>query len=257
MKKMSQARVVLAIDAGNSRIKWGIHDGRRWRQRAWVQTKQVARLKAPFAKLRDLHAVVISNVAGPALHDALRRLLPSTPRPLWVKSMRLQAGVRSSYGVPAQLGCDRWAALIGAYRLYATAAVVVNAGTALTVDALTADGVFAGGTITPGVDLMRIALAGNTAGLKQRPGKFSFFPDSTGDAIMSGAINASCGAIERIAQFLEEAGERAPLCVLSGGGAAMLAPHLNLEVKLVDNVVLEGLLAIAEDRALKHTMPTL
>jgi type III pantothenate kinase len=62
---------------------------------------------------------------------------------------------------------------------------------------------------------------------------------------VSGAINASCGAIERMARFLEDAGQAAPLCVLSGGGAGLLAPHLNLEVKLVDNLVLEGLLAMS------------
>jgi type III pantothenate kinase len=133
--------------------------------------------------------------------------------------------------------------------MFGTAAVVVNAGTALTIDALTADGVFAGGIIVPGAELMRKALAANTAALKLRPGKFGFFPDTTGDAIVSGAVNASCGAIERMARFLEEAGEAQPLCVLSGGGAELLAPYLNLEVKLVDNLVLEGLLVMADTAA--------
>jgi type III pantothenate kinase len=242
----AKKRIVLAIDAGNTRIKWGLHDGTRWRARAWVATAQAGRLKAAFARLPRLHAIVISNVAGSSLRDKLRKTLPPAPAPQWIKSMREQAGVRSSYAAPAQLGCDRWAALIGAYRLFGAAAVVVNAGTALTVDALTADGVFAGGMIAPGVNLMRRALAENTAGLKLRPGRFGFFPDTTGDAIMSGAINASCGAIERMARFLEDAGQAAPLCVISGGGAELVAPHLNLEVKLVDNLVLEGLLAIAE-----------
>jgi type III pantothenate kinase len=242
----AKKRIVLAIDAGNTRIKWGLHDGTRWRARAWVATAQAGRLKAAFVRLPRPHAIVISNVAGSSLRDKLRTTLPPAPAPQWIKSRREQAGVRSSYAAPAQLGCDRWAALIGAHRLFGAAAVVVNAGTALTVDALTADGVFAGGMIAPGVDLMREALAENTAGLKLRPGRFSFFPDATGDAIMSGAINASCGAIERMARFLEDAGQAAPLCVISGGAAALLAPHLNLEVKLVDNLVLEGLLAIAQ-----------
>ncbi len=102
--------------------------------------------------------------------------------------------------------------------------------------------------IVPGTALMTQALADNTDALKRRPGKFRFFPDATGDAIMSGAINASCGAIERMARFLEAAGQ-APLCVMSGGGAALLAPHLNLDVKVVDNLVLEGLLTIADSTA--------
>lgn len=242
------ARSILAVDAGNSRIKWALHDGTRWKQRGWVATREASRLQARFARLPALDSIVISNVAGAGVRNALGRALPSGASVTWVKSARAQAGVRSSYAVPSQLGCDRWAAAIGAYRMFGTAAIVVNAGTALTVDALTADGVFAGGMIVPGVELMRSALAENTAGLKRRPGKFSFFPDATGDAIMSGAINASCGAIERMAHFLEETGQIAPLCVLSGGGSAALAPHLNLDVKLVDNLVLEGLLAIARER---------
>ncbi|MDB5812461.1 MAG: putative transcriptional acitvator, Baf [Betaproteobacteria bacterium] len=252
MKAASVKRMVLAIDAGNTRVKWGLHDGARWRTRAWVETANVTRLKTAFARLPQLEAVIISNVAGDALRRKLSKQVPVQPEPVWLTSTRAQAGIRSSYAKPAQLGPDRWASVIGAYRLFGVAAVVVNAGTALTVDALTADGVFAGGVIVPGVDLMRTALAENTAGLKRRPGKFSFFPDATGDAIMSGAINASCGAIERMAGFLEDAGQVSPLCVISGGGATVLAPHLNLEVKLVDNLVLEGLLTIANGAVAKR-----
>ncbi len=62
---------------------------------------------------------------------------------------------------------------------------------------------------------------------------------------MSGAVNATCGAIERVARFLEDTGQSSPLCVLSGGGAALIEQHLNLPVKVVDNLVLEGLLTIA------------
>ncbi len=244
-RKSRGAQNVLAIDAGNSRIKWGIHDGACWRMQGWIATPRASELKAKFARMPVTRAIVVSNVAGDVLREKLRRALPAAPASIWIKSGRQQCGVSSSYAVPARLGCDRWAALIGAHRMFGAAAVVVNAGTALTVDALTGDGVFAGGIIVPGTDLMRKGLADNTAGLKLRPGKFSFFPDTTGDAILSGAINASCGAIERMARFLEEAGQAPPLCVLSGGGAALLAPYLNVEVKLVDNLVLEGLLTIA------------
>jgi type III pantothenate kinase len=236
---------VLAIDAGNTRIKWGAHDGARWRAQGWVETARAKELKTALAGLPALRAIVISNVAGVQMRERIARALPVRPAPRWIKSMRAQCGVSSSYARPAQLGCDRWAALIGARRLFGVAAVVVNAGTALTVDALTGDGVFAGGVIVPGADLMRQALAANTDALKLQRGGFRFFPDATGDAIISGAINALCGAVERMARFLEDAGQAYPLCVLSGGGAALLAPHLNLEVKVVDNLVLEGLLAIA------------
>ena len=238
---------VLAIDAGNTRIKWGAHDGTHWLRQAWLDTRRAAELEAVLAALPPFEAVVVSNVAGAALREVILKALPPTPAPRWIRSERAQCGVRNSYDDPAQLGCDRWAALIGARRLHGGPAVVVDAGTALTADALTGDGVFVGGIIVPGADLMRKALAEHTAALKPQPGKFSFFPNTTGDAIMSGAINSLAGAIERMARFLEEAGQPQPACVLSGGGAALLEPYLNLEVKVVDNLVLEGLLAIARE----------
>lgn len=238
---------VLAIDAGNTRIKWGAHDGTHWLRQAWLDTRRAAELGPVLAGLPPLDAVVVSNVAGAALREVILKALPPAPEPRWIRSARAQCGVRNSYDDPAQLGCDRWAALIGARRLHGGPAVVVDAGTALTADALTGDGVFVGGIIVPGADLMRRALAEHTAALKPQPGKFSFFPNTTGDAIMSGAINSLAGAIERMARFLEEAGQPQPVCVLSGGGAALLEPYLNLEVKVVDNLVLEGLLAIARE----------
>ena len=238
---------VLAVDAGNTRVKWGAHDGTRWLEQAWIETARVAELEAAVAGSPPPQTVIVSNVAGVALQRQLAAVLPATPAPRWIISERAQCGVRNSYADPAQLGCDRWAALIGARRLCGGPALVVNAGTALTVDALTREGVFLGGIITPGAELMHRALAANTAALKPQPGKFSIFPDATGDAIVSGTIDALCGAIERMARFLEESGEAAPKCVLSGGGAALIAPHLNLEVKVVDNLVLEGLLFIARE----------
>jgi type III pantothenate kinase len=238
---------VLAIDAGNTRIKWGAHDGTRWLRQAWVDTARTKGLKAALSDLAPPRSIVVANVGGAALREKILRALPPKPAPRWIKSARAQCGVSNSYDNPAQLGCDRWAALIGAYRIYGGPALVVNAGTALTVDALDGDGVFGGGIIVPGAELMRKALAANTAALKLQPGGFSFFPSTTGDAVMSGVINALAGAIERMARFLEASGHTAPGCVLSGGGAALIAPHLNFEVKVVDNLVLEGLLAIAHE----------
>jgi type III pantothenate kinase len=118
----------------------------------------------------------------------------------------------------------------------------------MTVDALTADGLFLGGMIVAGADLMRRVLARNTAALRPQAGKFAFFPASTADAIASGAVNALAGAVERMRRFMREAGQTAPLTVLSGGAAAALAPQLNGGAEAVDNLVLEGLIRIALDR---------
>ena len=236
---------VLAIDAGNSRIKWALHDGDRWAERGTVPTAQADELSAAFSKLRAPTQVVISNVAGKASAQHIAAAVaPLGGKPLWVVSSAEQCGVRSSYADPTRLGSDRWAALIAARELHEGACVVVNAGTTMTVDALSADGIFLGGFIVAGYGLMRDALARNTAHLKLQDGAFSFFPDDTGDAIASGALNALAGAIERMAGYLAETAGTEPMIVLSGGDAEKIGPMLSGRVRVVDNLVLEGLLRI-------------
>jgi type III pantothenate kinase len=239
---------ILAIDAGNSRIKWGMHADDSWEVQGWIETARAARLARAWADLGP-DVIVASNVAGSRIQSRIAAAASRFRRRVrFVRSAALQCGVRNSYDQPAGLGPDRWAALIGARGLHRGACVVVGAGTTLTVDALSADGVFLGGMIVPGARLMREALARNTARLRPRPGRFAYFPASTADAIESGAVNALAGAVERMVRFMREAGEDAALTVVSGGGAQALAAHLNGTVEVVDNLVLEGLVRIAHDK---------
>jgi type III pantothenate kinase len=239
---------ILAIDAGNTRVKWGIADEGGWLRRAWLATADAADIGAALAELPVPQRIVVSNVAGESVRVAIAGAFSSyAVVPLWVSGCAQQCGVRSSYADPVQLGSDRWAALIAAWKLFGRACTVVNAGTTMTVDALSAEGVFLGGFIVPGADLMRASLDHGTAQLRQRDGEFSYYPDNTADAIMSGAINALAGAVERMAGYMERTGQGAPLVVLSGGAAETLRPRLNANVELVDNLVLEGLLCIARN----------
>jgi type III pantothenate kinase len=236
---------ILAIDAGNSRIKWGVHADGSWEVQGWVETARAAKLARAWADL-EADVIVASNVAGSRIQSRIEGAARRFRRRVrFVRSAALQCGVRNSYDQPARLGPDRWAALIGARGLHGGACVVVGAGTTLTVDALSADGVFLGGMIVPGAGLMREALGRHTARLRPGRGRFAYFPASTADAIESGAVNAHAGAVERMLRFLREAGGDAPLTVVSGGGAQALAPHLNGTVEVVDNLVLEGLVRIA------------
>ena len=116
----------------------------------------------------------------------------------------------------------------------------------MTVDALNGEGVFLGGCIVPGAALMREALARDTANLALRAGEFSYFPDNTGDAIASGAVNALAGAVERAVHYLQESAGVAPRVMISGGDAPLIEERLNAQVTVVDNLVLEGLLQIAQ-----------
>lgn len=241
---------ILAIDAGNTRIKWGLAQDRRWLLLSSVATAESSAMADALGDVERPDCIVVSNVAGAEVAGHLEAALaPLRISARWIRSEAHQCGVRSSYADPAQLGSDRWAALIAARHLFAGPCVVASAGTTVTVDALSGEGLFLGGLIVPGMTLMQSALASNTAQLKVQRGDFSYFPNNTGDAIVSGAVYALTGAIERMARFMAEAGEGEPLVALSGGDAPTLAPRLNARVEVVDNLVLEGLVCIARDAA--------
>lgn len=236
---------LLAIDSGNSRIKWGTYREGRWTQRGVVTAARSSELGEEWRALAAPGRILIAHVGSEkSAQDIARALERYGVPPSWIKSRHEQCGVRSSYAQPAQLGPDRWAALIGARFLYDGPAVVVNAGTTLTVDALSSEGIFLGGLIVPGYTLMRDSLARNTARLQLQEGRYSFFPDNTGDAIVSGAMNALAGAIERMARHMKDTGEGDAMTLLSGGDAAILQPLLGSSVQVVDNLVLEGIARI-------------
>jgi len=254
--------MLLLVDAGNTRIKWALAD-RSSRATAalgqWAASGSVA--CADVLQLADawrgagIGRVILSNVAGPSIREALERVLSGAfglrPVPLeWFASVPLLAGLRNGYRDPAQLGCDRFAAAIGAHALFpAQALIVATCGTATTVDAVSADGTFLGGMILPGLSLMAASLARNTAQLPQvaeQRAPAAPFADNTDDAIVIGCIAAQAGAIERAcAAHARLSGTAAVRCILAGGAADAIAPQLSPACERVDNLVLVGLQAAA------------
>jgi type III pantothenate kinase len=242
----------LVVDVGNSRIKWGLHGPRGWLTFGVTPNTEIGSLA-----LRDWHSlprpgrVVGVNVAGEAVRVRVEAQLGRwRVSPEWLVATDRACGVVNGYERPVQLGADRWASLCAARRramatdLFPPACVVVNAGTAVTIDALDGEGVFRGGLILPGIRLMLRALAENTSALKVPPGEFREFPANTADALYSGAVAAVCGAIELVRRRVDTNAAQVR-CYLSGGAAAEIAPHLNPPVEVVDNLVLEGVLALA------------
>src|SRR5512135_1450322 len=215
-----QGRMILAIDAGNSRVKWGWYDGRQWLNLATVSLIEFAASSHdinPFAATHENPArIVISNVAGDGAHQLLVNWTSIfEAEPLWLKGEPARCGVRSLYERPEQLGPDRWASLIAARALEpGRACLVVNAGTCTTIDMLSAGGEFTGGLILPGIELMRFVLHEHTGRLPLQEGSFVAAPRRTADAIETGCRLAQAGAVERMY------GAMAPgaLCLVSGGG---------------------------------------
>lgn len=238
------ASTLLCLDAGNTRLKYGLFEDDGWRVQGALNHEAVDSLieQLPAQPAR----IVACNVAGEAMRLRIDALAGKLGLPLtWLASTRAACGVTNGYDTPGQLGADRWAALIGARALHAGSCVVVMAGTATTIDTLDDKGFFRGGLILPGLNMMRAALARNTADLPHAAGHYRPQPTNTGDAIVSGAIHATLGAIDRVRTTL--GGDA--LCLLSGGAAGELAPHLQAPCRLIDHLVLEGLARFA--RALR------
>src|SRR5262245_15070785 len=241
--------MILAIDAGNSRVKWGWHDGTAWQSIATVSLIEFAASSDqvnPFSVTHDdPERIVISNVAGEGAHQLLVNWTSIfDAEPLWLRGEPERCGVKNRYERPDQLGADRWAALIAARAVHAGASLVVNAGTATTVDMLSADGSFLGGAILPGVELMRFVLHEHTGRLPMQEGRFRDMPRNTVDAIETGARHAQAGAVERMYRTFRDM-DGAPLCLVSGGAGRVLADQLSMPRRYVENLVLEGLARIA------------
>ena len=243
------AQPLLAIDAGNTRIKWGVHDGRGWSMTGAVATADSGTLHRAWHGASLADRAIASNVASSIVaHDLQSACERRGIRLDIVRSVAREAGVTNGYRDPAQLGSDRWAALVAAHALAAEPVIVVNAGTALTIDALAADGRFLGGLIVPGPAMMRGSLDQGTAGLRLTQGRFAEFPQSTPDAITTGAIQAAVGAVMRVAAAMDKHGAAPVRALLSGGAAGEIAAHLPLACAMHENLVLDGLVIIARHR---------
>jgi len=246
--------MILAIDAGNSRVKWGWLEtdaagGARWASIATVSLIEFAAASDhvnPFSVTHDdPERIIISNVAGEGAHQLLVNWTSIfDAEPLWLKAEPQRCGVTNSYEKPELLGSDRWAALIAARSLHHGASLVVNSGTATTVDMLTADGTFLGGIILPGIELMRFVLHEHTGRLPIAEGAYRETPRNTLDAIETGCRHAQAGAVERMYRVFREAAP-APLCIVAGGAGRALVDQLSMPRRYVENLVLEGLAHIA------------
>lgn len=241
--------MIVCIDSGNSRIKWGVGDAGAWLENGAVDQAASGKMADLAQRLPLPERVLLANVAGAAaLANIVKALAPWRAVLHEVRSTAAAGGVVNLYEKPAQLGVDRWCALIAARAMSVAPCVVVMAGTATTIDTLDGEGRFLGGLILPGLDLMRRSLARDTAALPLAAGTYSVHPRCTDDAIVSGGIEAQVGAIERAVARLGRGAE----CVLSGGAADVLGGHLDVPHRTVVNLVLEGLRRLADTNSASH-----
>lgn len=236
--------MILAVDVGNTRLKWGLAEApdAGFRVVGAIGLDEIERLDQLWRGNPTPSRIGVASVAAAAANERVSAALARFGvAPRWLASQASACGVTNRYDNPAQLGVDRFAALVAARARHPGECLVVMAGTATTVDILAPDGSFRGGLILPGLELMKRALAGNTAGLPLERGTFRDEPRNTADAIQSGCLHAQSGAIERMrARRSAEA-----VCFVSGGAAAAIVPLLAFPTRAIEHLVLEGVARLA------------
>jgi type III pantothenate kinase len=248
VKLPSGDMMMLVVDAGNSRLKWGMAPARAdvaagaWFQLGVVENARLEGLAQQWAGLPRPERVLCANVAGDASVAAVTAALaPWRVKAIWLEAQARAAGVLNRYDVPAQLGPDRWASAIGAWHRKRSACIVVNAGTATTIDFVSESAEFLGGMILPGVALMKESLHHGTAALGLQSGSIHLQSRRTSDAIETGCVVAQLGAIDRARQGYVPG---VPV-LLSGGARSALAAALAAPVEEVPHLALEGLYVLA------------
>jgi len=255
---------LLAIDAGNTRVKWGLFDatGNLLESKAYLH-QALENVHFPTAS-----RTILSNVAGKTLADQLQAKLTQHTDIEWLIAQQNACGVFNGYDTPSQLGTDRWAALIGAWHLKKSTCIVVNAGTAITIDALIAKNnraEFIGGLILPGFNLMQNNLHLGTAKLPKMSEKLSvenlvsddlignlnlLLGKNTEEAMQYGSLAAILGAIKQVHLTVIKQTQQSPIIILSGGDAGIILQTLakeitpytvNYSIDTIEHVVLHGL----------------
>jgi type III pantothenate kinase len=245
------------FDIGNTRLKWGVLTASGEVAGAGYRTHKECESDNYAAVLDtlpgDIDRVVAANVAGRRVAADLSRAIDEKAGiDIDFATSRAEAcGLTNGYDEPARLGVDRWAACVGAWTRYPDEALlVVDAGTATTLDAIDSSGQHLGGLILPGLTLMGRVLDTATSGIgtdgagADDPEPENLFGRTTDQAVRSGALAAICGAMERACRVLEGI-DQVPRILLTGGDARRIQRQWHYTVENRPDLVLEGLAALA------------
>ena len=236
----------LLIDSGNSFIKWTRQIDAKLTLVRRCHSSAVASLHDVWNGYDVPDRVIIANVAGKSIASEIKH----TVSELWhvdaefVASSRNCCGLTNSYHSPGQLGVDRWMAMAAAFQLTSDPVIVVDCGTAVTIDLVNQEGLFVGGVIMPGLNTSFQSLRAGTEAVEEIN---SFRKDvspvaqSTEDGVAIGVLLGIVGGIERVIREQSSQIDKAPAVFMTGGDAEKLLPYLMVPVTVQPDLVLEGL----------------
>lgn len=258
----------LLFDVGNTRLKWAVVESSQnpidrnkklWLHSGAIDTKL---LLSPDHCAELAHyilqtipkpdAIGLCCVASEECAINLRQLFAQWSDVVWfhLRGNSPFDGLRSRYVEPEQLGADRWAGLIAARTLSSGNGLIVNSGTATTIDFLSANGIHHGGWIIPGLGLMQSSLESHTARLPAtaEADQVDGFGVSTDEAIYKGCLAAQVGAIHGALQLATEMHQPIDRIWIDGGNAKNIAAELKrhrfsgaISTETINGLVLRGL----------------
>ena len=239
----------LLIDFGNSRCKWASLENQDLQDaNAYIyksedpmhRAKEVVE-KICFDSIQEIHAVsVLGDTFNQEFCEQVDKQAGIITK-LHVSQLD-SFGVTLAYANPSSYGADRYAALIAAHYKTSGAKIVIDCGTATTVDAIDACGKHLGGLIIPGIELMCSALANKASGITmpKQANATQLFNDNTADAVYSGsALVLNHGVRGIIQEIIDNINQHVTVYV-TGGESSMISLN-DIEYMDCPNLVLEGL----------------
>ncbi len=259
----------LLIDAGNTSIKWCILDsGRLSNMQSCLYEKNppintFSDVLNEHLKTPEINEIVMTSVLGNKyIEDAQKHVHHAKLKFINIEASKHLAGVINAYKECHKLGVDRLVAMVGAYHLDSNrVSIVVDSGTATTIDAVDDQGQHLGGLILPGLDLCSQSLLEGTEQLAtHHQSVHQYEPDifstDTKQAIASGSLFGLAGAIDNICVKMEKEiqlrrhqnskGEITVRKLICGGSAITLLPYLSIEFTHHEDLVMQGLKVISE-----------
>ena len=247
---------ILLLDIGNTRLKWAsLKDGNFLPGNELLHAGQLDAEMLTQISLNVLPDYIIAAcVAGNKTEDLLQEWAQrQLQREIeFVTAVQQEHGLINAYADPAQLGSDRWLAMIAAHHEWQGNLCVIDVGTALTLDLIQANGLHLGGYILPGLEMMQHCLLKETEIPISKDSVILSNNTQVGDdtirCISNGALQAACGLLERTIMQFEQQSQEPVQCILAGGDSQRLADNLTIPCIIEPNLVLKGLGHIARSR---------
>ncbi len=236
--------MILEFDAGNTRIKWrqlSVQSGLVLDEGVFTDVDEL--INSHLADERPLQVRMCSVRAAEVTQKIRDWAAVVLGRELAVATVtRHCGGVTNQYTDMSRMGADRWLAMIAAFNKVEGACVIVDAGTALTLDVVNVEGLHEGGFILPGRRMMTGSLEANTAIRLRRIDSDSIeLGNDTDAAVLHGALASQVALLHWVLQRLPAA-EEPPRVILSGGDAEAIKDNLgSVEADIIPGLVLDGL----------------